>query len=422
MSESDLEDLVESERPVLIVGAGMSGLACALRLHEAGKTVRIFEASDQVGGRVRTDTLDGCLLDRGFQVYLDAYQETGKLLDLDALELKRFEPGALIYRQGQLHRLMDVFRRPKSVLSSAFAPIGSMIDKLRVGVLRTKILASSLERIQSREDQSTEDYLRRFGFSNAIIDQFFRSFYGGIFLENELRTSSRMFEFTFKMFGKGSATVPAKGMGDIPKQLAQRLPIQSVQLERAVAAVDRSSITLSDGEKVLGSAVVVATDSAQAASLLPDLKPIVPGWRSVMNLYFLAEASPVQEPIICLNGEGKGLVNNVCVLTDAAPAYAPEGKSLISVSVLGIQDDAEIEKTVQDELVEWFGLDAKQWKHLRTYRIPHGLPEQLPNAPKRSASDSRINGVYLCGDYRTTASIEGAVISGQQTADAILNR
>ena len=404
--------------PVLIVGAGMAGLACAVQLHRAGQEVRIFEASDAVGGRVRTDIVDGFLLDRGFQVYLDRYPETGKLLDLEALDLKAFEPGALIYRDGRLHRLMDVFRRPASAWSSVTAPVGSLADKLRVGLMRMKILNSSFEAIAVREDRSTETYLRDCGFSEAIIDRFFRSFYGGIFLERALRTSSRMFEFTFKLFGQGSATVPAQGMGEIPKQLAALLPDGSIQLNQAVQAVGIDSITLESGERIQGCATVVATDGSAAHALLPELEGPAPEWRSVTTLYFAADRSPIREAIICLNGSGSGTVNNVCVISDAAPCYAPEGQSLLSVSVLGLVEADDLVEQVRSELLEWFGPEVSSWRHLRTDHIRRGLPEQLPNG---SAPNSiHQAGVWVCGDHLSSASIEGAVVSGKQTAAAIL--
>jgi len=396
----------------------MAGLACAVQLHRAGQEVRIFEASDAVGGRVRTDIVDGFLLDRGFQVYLDRYPETGKLLDLEALDLKAFEPGALIYRDGRLHRLMDVFRRPASAWSSVTAPVGSLADKLRVGLMRMKILNSSFEAIAVREDRSTETYLRDCGFSEAIIDRFFRSFYGGIFLERALRTSSRMFEFTFKLFGQGSATVPAQGMGEIPKQLAALLPDGSIQLNQAVQAVGIDSITLESGERIQGCATVVATDGSAAHALLPELEGPAPEWRSVTTLYFAADRSPIREAIICLNGSGSGTVNNVCVISDAAPCYAPEGQSLLSVSVLGLVEADDLVEQVRSELLEWFGPEVSSWRHLRTDHIRRGLPEQLPNC---SAPNSiHQAGVWVCGDHLSSASIEGAVVSGKQTAAAIL--
>lgn len=413
-----------SDHPVLVTGAGMAGLACACKLHAAGLSVELFEASDGVGGRVRTDEVDGFRLDRGFQVYLDTYPATGKLLDLAALDLRPFAPGALVYRDGQFHRLMDVFRRPGSLWPSVRAPVGSLADKLRVGLLRTKILGSSFERIARRKDRSTETYLREFGFSEPIIDHFFRSFYGGIFLERDLRTSSRMFEFTFKLFGRGNATVPAQGMGAIPAQLASRLPAGSIHLNCAVQQVDpkQRTLTLADGRTIQGSAVVVATDGSNAHRLLANPSGpalTAPKWRSVTNLYFAAEQSPVQEAIICLNGSGRGRVNNVCVMSDAAPAYAPAGQSLISVSVLGLHEAGALSQHVLDELTDWFGPTATQsWRHLRTDRIQQGLPEQLPRG--ETPGIATFDGVWVCGDHLSSASIEGAVVSGQKAADAVL--
>jgi phytoene dehydrogenase-like protein len=408
----------KATKPVLIVGAGMAGLACAVQLHRAGRAVRVFEASDGVGGRVRTDVLDGFLLDRGFQVFLDTYPQTRRLLDLEALDLKAFEPGALIYRGGRLHRLMDVFRRPASAWSSLTAPVGSLSDKLRVGLLRMKLLNSSFEAIAAREDRTTESYLREFGFSETIIDRFFRAFYGGIFLERELSTSSRMFEFTFKLFGRGSATVPARGMGEIPKQLASRLPHGTIQLNQAVKTVGIDSITLKSGERIQGCATVVATDGDAAHALLPGLQLPKSEWRSVTNLYFSADRSPIHEAILCLNGSGEGLINNVCVLSDAAPSYAPEGQSLLSVSVLGLPDDHQLVDKVRTELAAWFGPDAASWRHLRTDRIRRALPQQPPDATAPLSTNEA--GVWLSGDYLSSASIEGAVLSGQHTAAAIL--
>ena len=411
-----------SEEPVIIVGAGMAGLSCAVHLRAAGLNLRLIDSGDGVGGRVRTDVVDGFLLDRGFQVYLDAYPETGDLLDLKALDLRKFEPGALIFNGKRLKRLMDVFRRPASIWTSATAPIGGFIDKLRVGLMRSQILGSTLEQIANREDRKTESYLRGRGFSEAMIDSFFRSFYGGIFLESELRTSSRMFEFTFKMFGQGSATLPAKGMGEIPKQLAARLPPGSITLNQKVVSLDAHSVTLSSGEQIRGRAVVLATNAASVGSLLPDLRERMPEWRSVTNLYFCAPSSPINESIICLNGSGEGVVNNVCALTDVSPDYSPDERALISVSVLGLHPQEAFPAKVRQELMGWFGECVAKWCHLRTDLIPEALPEQTPKAQKHKLGYIQQKGIYVCGDHTTSASIEGAVISGKRAAEAIIMR
>ena len=407
------------ELPILIVGAGLSGLTCALHLHEAGIPVQVIEASDDVGGRVRTDLADGFLLDRGFQVYLSAYPEAGGLLDLEALQLKPFSSGALVYNGQKLIRVMDVFKHPGSLLESAFAPVGTLADKLRVALLRFRAMGSSSEEIASRPDMETQEFLKKFGFSPAMIDGFFRSFYGGIFLEKELRTSSRMFEFTFKMFSEGSATLPARGMGAIPLQLAKRLPPQTIRLNSPVSSANRNGILLASGEEIEGSRVVIATHAAQTAEIIPGFAKQAPAWRSVSNLYFGAKISPLAEPIIALNASGQGLVNNLCVPSDVAPGYAPPGQSLISVSLLGLHREPEIPERVREELRSWFGNQVDDWQHIRTDVIRHALPEQGPGSP--SPGYIEHDGILICGDHTTSASIEGAIISGKKTAAAIIH-
>ncbi|MFT5904584.1 MAG: phytoene dehydrogenase-like protein [Cryomorphaceae bacterium] len=402
---------------VIIIGAGLSGLACALELIKEGVSVQLVEQDDAPGGRVRTDTVEGFLLDRGFQVYLDAYPNAGQLLDLAALDLQYFEPGAIIFEKGKRHRLMDVFRRPKSLFSSAFSPIGNLIDKALVAKLRFSLKFSSIDKIQKREDLSTEDYLKRFGFSDGMIDRFFRSFYGGIFLENELRTSSRMFEFTFKMFTEGSATLPAKGMEEIPRQLAARLPAGVLRCNALVFEVRAGEVILASGEKLTPDQLVLAVPSDAAQKLLPTLALPELKWRSVTNCYFAAPRSPLNEAIIALSGDPRSLINNVSVPSDLSTYYAPEGQSLISVSVLGLHEEEDFLARVLSELSSWFGEEVTSWRHLRTDCIARALPEQTPNTRPPA---NELEGVFLCGDQQTTTSIEGAITSGQETARRIL--
>lgn len=407
-------------KQVVIVGGGLAGLACAVRLHEAGARPLVVEAGDAVGGRVRTDQVDGFLLDRGFQVFLDAYPEAGSLLDKGKLDLRAFRPGALIYQNSGMRRVMDVFREPRHLIESAMAPVGSFADKLRVARLRWRLMRCSTAEIVRHEDIRTEDYLRREGFSASMIEGFFRSFYGGIFLERELQTSSRMFEFTFKMFSQGSATLPSKGMEEIPRQLARRLEAGSLRLGARVTSVEQGSITLESGEQIQGDAVVVATDASTAVALIPEEPAPEPLWRSVTCLYFAADRSPLGESIIALNGTGTGLVNNVCVPSDLSPDYAPAGQALVSVSVLGTVHPADLQSAVLAELETWFGSAVRQWRHLRTYRIEKALPRQAPGSGFAGPGFRKKAGMYVCGDHLWSASIEGSILSGLRTADAIL--
>jgi len=379
----------------------------------------VLEASDGVGGRVRTDEVDGFLVDRGFQVFLDAYPEAGKLLDLDALDLRRFEPGAMVFNGRKLLPVMDVFRRPKALFSSAFSPVGSLVDKLRVAVLRQKLLDFSLEKIAARPDCSTEERLEEFGFSKKMIDVFFRSFYGGIFLERELRTSSRMFEFTFRMFSEGYAAVPAKGMGEIPRQLASRLSADCLKLRTKVTSVSENLVTLENGEKLDAAQVVVATDAAATAQLVAGFAEEAPAWRAVTQVCFSADEAPLGEGMIVLNGTSEGLVNNVAAMDRVSAAYAPSGKSLIAVSLLGEQSEEGLPEKVQAELEGWFGKKVGSWRHLRTDVISHALPEQTRTEP---VGVGEYEEVLVCGDHAVSASIEGAVVSGKAAASHILER
>lgn len=404
------------EAPVLVVGAGLAGLACAARLHEAGRAVRVFEKSDRVGGRVRTDEVDGFLVDRGFQVYLDAYPEAGRFLDLSELELCPFEPGGLVWKRGKLRPVLDVFRRPGALLSSAIQPIGSIRDKLLVARLRARLLKKSPEKIWTEPERSTSDYLHDFGFSTEMIDDFFRGFYGGIFLEDSLVTSSRLFEFTFQMFSRGSATLPARGMRAIPEQVGARIPGEFLHLEAPVRSIEGRNIRLDDAV-VEGATVVLATEGELHEIARPDAKPI--HWNSTACLSFVANRPPTDRAIIVLRGDREGLVNNLCVPTEVAPGYGPGTGSLVSVSVLGDhRDTSGLENSVRDELVGWFGEDVRSWRHLRTDHVRKALPTPTPG--HAAEPPEPVNGVHLCGDTTTSGSIEGAILSGLRTADRIL--
>jgi len=263
--------------------------------------------------------------------------------------------------------------------------------------------------------------LQDLGFSAAMIDRFFRPFLGGIFLEADLQTSSRMFEFVFRMFALGDACLPDRGMEAIPQQLAAGLPAGKIQLGTRVIEVQGGSLRLESRETLQTRAIVVAVEGPTAAELLGQAKP--PSGQGVTCLYFAAEQPPVQEPVLVLNGEGQGPVNNFCVPSMVAPSYAPPGQHLVSATVLGIpeRDDAGLQADVLQQMAGWFGPVVKSWRHLRTYRIPYALPRQVPPAlspPEREVR--RQPSVFVCGDHCDNASIQGAMVSGGRAAEAVL--
>jgi len=204
-------------------------------------------------------------------------------------------------------------------------------------------------------------------------------------------------------------------------QLARRLLAGTIRTNTPVTSVTSSSVTLADGGILQGSRVVIATQASQTQHLVPAFSSHAPSWRSVTNVYYSADESPLGEAIIALNGSHKGLVNNVCVPSDVSSNYAPNDKSLISVSLLGIHRDEDIPALVKKELTEWFGNQTHNWLHLRTDIIKHALPEQLPqNGRTHTRGFQEVDGLMICGDHTTSASIEGAIISGNKAADELL--
>ena len=401
----------------IIVGAGVAGLRCALALQERGLKPLVLDASDHVGGRIHTDVVDGFHLDRGFQVLLTAYDECQAILDYDSLRLGHFEPGAMVWTGSKFESVSDPWRRPGSLLKSARSPIGSLGDKLKIAKLRNRLVRTPLEKIYEgvEEDMPTIDYLKSLGYSDGFLRSFLRPFYGGIFLEQELATSRIMFDFVFKMFAQGYAALPEGGMGRIPEQMASRLPSEAIRLNSPVAKVEPQRIRLANGSEIHSKHIVLATDMASAAGLIGD-RAMDRGWNETYCLYYSSPYSPLPGPYIALNGSPSGKIANIAVPSDVTKGYAPDGESLICVTTNGpaSADDISI------ELQFWFGSKARSFRFLRSYSIPQALPRQLPGDNGYGKSPTRLgSSIWICGDYRFSASIQGAMASGRKVAEEI---
>lgn len=415
-------DVPEMEKPeVLIVGGGIAGLCCARHLHKSGVSSKILESSDEVGGRAGTEYFRGYRLDRGFQVLLTEYPEAKKVLEYEKLQLKCFEPGALVRSWDKFHRFVDPWRRPKHLLSTAISPLASFTDKLRLARLRSRVCRGTLEELAARPETTTLSRLYAEGFSDRIIERFFKPFLGGVFLENELETSSRKFEFVFRMFSQGDAAMPAEGMGAIAKQLAAGLPPGTIETNTRVVDVEPNQVRLANGRERKAANVVIACEAPVTARLLGKKPPATP--HGVTCLYFSADSPPIQEPILVINGEGHGPINNLCVPSQVNPDCAPSGKSLISVTVLRLatcNQEAQLHDRVFTQLRTWFGRPVDSWDHLKTYKIPYALPNQNPGQTPKLESPNHSHGLILCGDYLENASIQGAMVSGRRAAETIL--
>ena len=404
-----------SQCDVVIVGAGLAGLSAAREIQRHGHSVIVLESSDAVGGRVRTDIVDGFQLDRGFQVMLTAYPELQSQVDMRALDLRPFDPGALVWRNGKGHAVSDPFRKPQTLATTAFAPIGSVFDKARIVVLRARVMRRKPAALLGGQDVSTDVALRAFGFSTKIINRFFRPLFGGIQLDPHLATSRRMFDVIFKSLSEGQSVLPSRGMQALPLQMASRLSEGTIHLNTRVSKVDGAKVTLASGENITARAVVVATDGPTASSLLGI--PVVES-RKVGCVYFSADTPPTKEKYVVLDGTGNGPVLNVAVISNVAPSYAPADKHLIVAALPGVTD-GDLEAMSRKQLRSWWGPQVDEWKHLRTYVINHGGPVQKPPfSPKQRVNLG--NGLFVCGDHRDTGSIQGAMFSGRRCGEAVV--
>ena len=386
---------MSEEHDVIVVGAGMAGLACARRLVARGRAPLLLERAGGVGGRVRTDVVEGFQLDHGFQVLPTAYPEARASLDFDRLRLASFERGAVIRHDGRFRRLADPRHAP---LRSLRALAGGV-----VGVRDAAAMARLLR--GSDEETTTSEALRRAGVSRAAVEEFFAPFLRGIFLEDRLATSSRFLDFVLRAFADGPAALPAAGMGAIAAQLAEGLAIRT---GAAVATVGPNAVALESGEQLRARAVVVAT-----AGIVDEPSH---GWNGVTCVYYDAPAPPIPGPWLVLNGEG-GPINNLCVPSEVSPSYAPAHRALVSVTLLGSREPDL--GAVAAQLGAWFGRSVRGWRHLRTYRIPRALPGYpVGGAPAQPARLAQ--GLYACGDHREHPSLNGALASGRRAADAVL--
>lgn len=404
-----------SQCDVVIVGAGLAGLSAAREIQRHGLSVIVLESSDAVGGRVRTDLVDGFQLDRGFQVMLTAYPELQSQVDMRALDLRPFDPGALVWRNGKGHAVSDPFRKPQTLATTALAPIGSVFDKARIVVLRARVMRRKPAGLLGGQDVSTDVALRAFGFSTKIINRFFRPLFGGIQLDPHLATSRRMFDVIFRSLSEGQSVLPSRGMQALPLQMASRLTEGTVHLNTRVSAIDGNKVTITNGERITARAVVVATDGPTASSLLGI--PIVES-RKVGCVYFSADTPPTKEKYVVLDGTGNGPVLNVAVISNVAPSYAPADKHLIVAALPGVTD-GDLEAISRKQLRSWWGPQVDGWKHLRTYIINHGGPVQKPPFSPKQRVDLG-NGLFVCGDHRDTGSIQGAMFSGRRCGEAVV--
>lgn len=410
---------MQKQNSVYIIGAGLSGLIAAYELEMAGYSPIILESSDSVGGRVRTDEVKGFLCDRGFQVLNTAYPEAQRYLDYNALDLRKFSPGAIVLKPGNSFAIHDPIRDPMKLFGMAFSEVGSLTDKVKIFTLTNKLKAQTDEEIFAEESVPSIQFLKAYGFSDIIINNFFKPFFKGIFLENELSTSSRMFKFVFRMFALGHAAVPAKGMGQISEQLKNKLEKTEIRLNTSVTSILGTTIHLQNGEIVEARKVIV---TCRPDLVIPQMQGQVNPYRKVVNVYFSLDHSFTASPMISLITDPQFIINNLVFITDVSKAYAPAGKALLSVSIVKpVTVDDKLISMIGIELEALTGIAAAHFEHITTYEITDALPDVQDMKGDITPTQSKLmDGVFLAGDYMLNASINAAMTSGRRAAEALI--
>ena len=402
----------EPDADVVVVGAGLAGLAAARRLRAAGRSAVVLEASDGVGGRMRSHVVDGVVVDRGFQLLNPAYPEARRVLDLDALDLRGFTAGVLLAgADGSRTTVADPLRAPSALWSTATGTPGSRLQQARFAAYAAQVGYGPVSRIRDAADTTIGERLAPFG---AITDRVLEPFLTGVLFDGSMTTSRRFAELVVRTFVRGTPAVPALGMGRIPEQLAAGT---DVRLHSPVVAVTPTSATTADGTTLDAHAVVVATEGPVAAGLLPGLE--VPEMRSGTTFWHLADlpGSAITDgrPVLVVDPDRRGpVVNSVCV-SNAAPAYSPGGRALVASTVLGLDAD---EADVRSHLALLHGTGVARWDTVAVHRLPVTVPAMPVGAPLRRTP--AFGGVYVAGDHRDTASIQGALVSGRRIADAVV--
>lgn len=389
-------------------------MTCAKYLKDAGFDATVLEAADAVGGRVRTDEVDGFKLDRGFQVFLTSYPEAKKLLDYEALNFKKLPSGARI-RNGEdffvmPNPLKDIWTMPQALI----APVGGLLDKIHVFQMNldTRNINDPGE---LNSGKSTMTFLKNYGYSEQMIERFFVPFFGGVFLERELETNSTFFRFLYGMFSNGDVAVPANGMQAIPEQLANYLSKDQIRLDTKVQKIEGKTIYLGNGKTIEAEKIVLATDADTAAELLGEVSET--GFNGTTCMYFASDSSLnlEGEPYLIINANKDEIINHIFPASDSVESYAPAGKTLISVNVVGNKDVSE--ENIKVELKKWFG--NMDWKHLKTYKISHALPRFIEDLSDKT--NLKINQhTYRCGDYTAYPSLNAAMKTGREVAEMLV--
>jgi len=407
---------------VIVVGAGLAGLRCAIRLTELGREVIVVEAADTVGGRVRTDVVDGFRCDRGFQVLNPAYPAVRRWVDLDGLALQFFGAGVMVRKDDGLRVLADPIREPRLLPGTLRSGYLRPVELTALARWAVRVLVDP-RAVMRQPDTTLAESLDAAGVVGQLRREVLDPFLAGVLVDSHGLSSANFAKLLVRMFALGRPGLPEQGMGAFPEQLAARLP--GVLLGMPVDAVTgdgaRGVSVVANGSTLRARAVVVATDPITAARLTPLPEPATKG---LVTWWFEAPQAPSMLPLLAVDGrrpgaKAPGPVWNTAVVTAAAPSYAPPGRHLVEATCLLDRPDGDApEAEVLRHVGQIYGCSTAGWRTVIRHRIPLALPAMPPPLHPRTAV-SLGDGVFVCGDHRDTASIQGALVSGNRTAEGV---
>jgi phytoene dehydrogenase-like protein len=404
---------------ILVVGAGLAGLSCALALHRAGRDFLLLDAAPEVGGRLRTTHRDGFTLDHGFQVVLSSYPAVSEIVDILSLQPRWFESGALIHHSGKFSRLASPLENPLAAISTDALPFG---DKLRLAGLGAEVLLASdrdlLAGCGSSRDISTLDFLEQRGFSTQFFTRFAQPFFGGVLLDNDLTTSAALFRYYLKKFSTGRAWIPSGGIQAFPEAIACQIPPEKLCLNSKATAIDSNRLILESGEILPFTRLVLALDEPSLHQLLRF--PPLPPPRGVAVVYFKTKTSLYDRPCLVLPEGSSRRVRHFVQITNIAPEFAPAGWHLVSASILDFSEltPAELAREAANEITGIFPCVREALTHLETVIVPHAVPAQPPGFASKPSPVLPPN-ILACGDWKNGASIQSAIKSGLSTASLV---
>lgn len=406
--------MTADEPDVIVVGAGLAGLRCAVLLAERGLAVEVLEASDGVGGRVRTDVVDGFRCDRGFQLLNPAYPALRRSADLAALDLHPFAPGVAVATDSGTKVVADPRRSPGLLGRTLTSGYVRPVELARLSAWAAPSLGP-VTRLLAGADVPRQESLDRAGVTGKWRTEILEPFLAGVLAENDGTTSAIFTRLLLRSFLLGTPAVPGAGMAALPEQLARRLPVP-VELNTRVTAVASGPSVITATGRRSARAVVVATDPGAAASLVPVDLPRMKGLRTY---WFATDQAPRSDRLLLIDGRRTGPVANTVVMSNVAPACAPPGRHLVQATTLS--PAAAGEREVRAQLSRMYGTPAHGWDLVVRHDIPAAQPEQLPPLQVRRPVDLG-DGLFVAGDHRDTASVQGALVSGRRAAAAVAAR